>query len=598
MSVILPGKTAHPVVAMVSNRTYGLDTEAGRPCNRSRSRWSVTGRLDLQDLHHGGRHGVGHGISANLDVPVRFEAKGLGSGGARAARGHLVRAERGQLPRLDERHRCAGAVAEHRLRQADLAGRGAAHRRHGGQSWAAVLRRARHRPAYDPETNESLADFIKRYNLGSFTLGPIEVNALELSNVAATLASGGCGARPTRSTRSSTGTATRSRSPPRPASRWCRGSGQHPGERDEPRRPPTAPRGVGRFGGLGPADVGQDRHHRGAPVLGFLGFTNTLRGGELHLRRLPNPTDLCSWPLRQCGDGNPTGAASPPDLVRRDETDRRELRRRHHAADRSRATSTAPGSRVPSVSGLSQDSARERIKESGFQVADQANRSTARRPTGRWWARRRAGRPIPGSIITILISNGIPPAPPPPPPAPRRPRTASRRRAGSTVVEIPACRRSPCRCWRLRPAVAVTVRTPLSPGSGRRWQYAALTCPPRLRLENLGPAAVGSAAPAVGYAAVIERNAFVVREVTMPVLTRAPPAAGAAPVSDIHMRPTQKHKQAWLRELARWEPDLVVNTGDNLSHPAPCPRWSRPWVICCRCRACSSSAATTTSGRS
>src|SRR5215510_16306522 len=44
---------------------------------------------------------------------------------------------------------------------------------------------------YDPQSNESLADFVKRQNLGSFTLGPIEVNALELSNVAATLASGG-----------------------------------------------------------------------------------------------------------------------------------------------------------------------------------------------------------------------------------------------------------------------------------------------------------------------------------------------------------------------------------------------------------------------
>src|SRR6185312_8660075 len=44
---------------------------------------------------------------------------------------------------------------------------------------------------YDPESNESLAEFVKRQNLGSFTLGPIQVNALELSNVAATLASGG-----------------------------------------------------------------------------------------------------------------------------------------------------------------------------------------------------------------------------------------------------------------------------------------------------------------------------------------------------------------------------------------------------------------------
>jgi predicted MPP superfamily phosphohydrolase len=42
-------------------------------------------------------------------------------------------------------------------------------------------------------------------------------------------------------------------------------------------------------------------------------------------------------------------------------------------------------------------------------------------------------------------------------------------------------------------------------------------------------------------------------------------------LSDIHMRPNQRRKQAWLRELARLEPDLVVNTGDNLAHPKAVP---------------------------
>ena len=37
------------------------------------------------------------------------------------------------------------------------------------------------------------------------------------------------------------------------------------------------------------------------------------------------------------------------------------------------------------------------------------------------------------------------------------------------------------------------------------------------------------------------------------------------------MRPQQKHKQSWLRDLARWDPDLVVNTGDNLAHPKSVP---------------------------
>ena len=74
---------------------------------------------------------------------------------------------------------------------------------------------------YDPETNESLADYIKRYNLGSFTLGPIEVNALELSNVAATLASGGVWCPPNPIDKVYDRLVTRSPSPPRPAIRWC-----------------------------------------------------------------------------------------------------------------------------------------------------------------------------------------------------------------------------------------------------------------------------------------------------------------------------------------------------------------------------------------
>jgi predicted MPP superfamily phosphohydrolase len=81
----------------------------------------------------------------------------------------------------------------------------------------------------------------------------------------------------------------------------------------------------------------------------------------------------------------------------------------------------------------------------------------------------------------------------------------------------------------------------------------------------------GSAALGIGYASVLERNAFVVREVTMPVLTPGSSPLRVLHISDIHMRPTQRYKQAWLRELARWEPDLVVNTGDNLAHPKAVP---------------------------
>ena len=81
-------------------------------------------------------------------------------------------------------------------------------------------------------------------------------------------------------------------------------------------------------------------------------------------------------------------------------------------------------------------------------------------------------------------------------------------------------------------------------------------------------AAAGLAALGAGglaYASLIERNAFIVRRVSVPVLPR-----GAAPLrvlhlSDIHLVPRQQRKIEWIRSLAALEPDLVVTTGDNLA---------------------------------
>lgn len=90
-------------------------------------------------------------------------------------------------------------------------------------------------------------------------------------------------------------------------------------------------------------------------------------------------------------------------------------------------------------------------------------------------------------------------------------------------------------------------------------------------LKNSAVAAAGSLAAGIGYASLIERNAFAVREVTMPVLSPGSSPLKVLHISDIHMRPQQRRKQEWLRELARLEPDLIVNTGDNLAHPKAVP---------------------------
>src|SRR5207237_4324161 len=90
-------------------------------------------------------------------------------------------------------------------------------------------------------------------------------------------------------------------------------------------------------------------------------------------------------------------------------------------------------------------------------------------------------------------------------------------------------------------------------------------------LIRTGAVAVGSTVAGIGYASIVERNAFVLREITIPVLSPGSTPLRVLHISDIHMLPNQRRKQAWLRELASWEPDLVVNTGDNLAHPKAVP---------------------------
>lgn len=95
-----------------------------------------------------------------------------------------------------------------------------------------------------------------------------------------------------------------------------------------------------------------------------------------------------------------------------------------------------PGSVVPTVTGLDETAARQRLKESGFQVADGAASVNSSSRYGTVVGTAPSGQTIPGSIITIQVSNGIPPAPPPPPvafPFPGGPPPE----IGQTVVEIP-----------------------------------------------------------------------------------------------------------------------------------------------------------------
>lgn len=92
------------------------------------------------------------------------------------------------------------------------------------------------------------------------------------------------------------------------------------------------------------------------------------------------------------------------------------------------------------------------------------------------------------------------------------------------------------------------------------------SAPARTALTVLGTAGAVAAGAAV-WGIGIERHLFTVRFHELAVLP-----AGARPmrvlhVSDAHMAPWQRRKQRWMAALAELQPNLVVNTGDNMGHP-------------------------------
>jgi uncharacterized protein len=93
--------------------------------------------------------------------------------------------------------------------------------------------------------------------------------------------------------------------------------------------------------------------------------------------------------------------------------------------------------------------------------------------------------------------------------------------------------------------------------------------PGRLLARTLGAgAALGAGVTAY---AVWEARAYTLRSVEVPLLPAGAQPLRALHLSDVHLTPGQGRKREWLRSLADLEPDLVINTGDNIAHVEALP---------------------------
>src|SRR6195952_138720 len=403
MSVIRPGKDSHPVLAMGSNRTYGLNLDAGETMQPQPFSLVGDGAGSIFKIFTtAAALEMGMGINAQLDAPARFEAKGLGSGGAKGcpqATWCVLNAGnyRGAMSVTDALATSPNTAFAKLISQVGVQRTVDMAVKLGLRSYA-LPGTARD---YDPDSNESLADFVKRQNLGSFTLGPIEVNPLELSNVAATLASGGtwCPPNPIDKVfdRSGKEVSVTTETCQQVVPEGLANTLANALSKDD--QSGTAASAAGSAGWSLPVSgkTGTTEAHRSS---GFFGFTSAFAAANYIYDDSSSPSDLCSFPLRQCGSGNLYGGNEPartwftamkqftPDDVALPPTDPRYV-------------DGAPGSKVPSVAGMTQDLARQRLKDAGFQVADQATPVNSGAPIGSVVGTSPSGQTVPGSIVTI-----------------------------------------------------------------------------------------------------------------------------------------------------------------------------------------------------
>ena len=158
--------------------------------------------------------------------------------------------------------------------------------------------------------------------------------------------------------------------------------------------------------------TGTTESHRSS---GFVGFTNNYAGAVYIFDDSNSPSGICSFPLRECYSGDLYGGNEPArtwfEAMKPIATDYGDL---HLPPTDPRYVDGGPGGQVPDVSGLTVDTARQRLRDAGFQVADKTTSVNSSASYGAVVGTTPSGRTIPGSVVTILTSNGVAPAPPPP----------------------------------------------------------------------------------------------------------------------------------------------------------------------------------------
>ncbi len=309
MNVVEPGQDTRRILSMTSSRDYGLDLESGQTVlpqpttlvgNGAGSVFKVfTAAVALNQ---------GYGLETRFEVPKRIEMSGMGTGGAAGcpAGKYCVENSGDYASSMTLREALAHSPNTTFIKLIEEVGVPQV----VDMSVKLGLRSYEEPGSYDGE--ESIAEHIKNNNLGSYTLGPTPVNALELSNVAATLSSGGvwCEPSPVESVKDRNGEEVQLDTPScedvlDAEVAYALASGMSADT--------TIGTGAAAASGAGwsspvAAKTGTTESHQSAA---FLGFNDRFAAATYIYNDGTTVSPLCSSPVSQCSWGNLYGGYEP-----------------------------------------------------------------------------------------------------------------------------------------------------------------------------------------------------------------------------------------------------------------------------------------------
>ncbi|MDO4910087.1 MAG: transglycosylase domain-containing protein [Corynebacterium sp.] len=403
MDVIQPGTNSRKVLAMTSSRDYGLDLDKGQTVYNQPYMLTGNGAGSVFKIFTAAvaiEHGVG--VNTYIDVPRRYQAQGLGSGGASncPAGYYCVENDGAYAARMTLQQALAQSPNTAFVELIDKLGV----KNVVDMAVKLGLRSYTQAGSYDGES--SIADYVSNHNLGSFTLGATPVNALELSNVGATIASGGtwCEPSPIESITGFNNSEVNLNVPDceQVLDSGVAGALETALSQDVVNgTASSAARSAGWSGQLS-AKTGTTENYGSAA---FIGFNSVLSAAPVIFNDGTSTSPLCTSPVRQCSTGNLYGGYEPARTWFGMATAVPGAQNPTLPAVDSKYLQGTSVSNVPIVTGLSAEDAQRRIEAAGYQtrIAYTAGNGTAR---GRVVSVDTTAVRFRGDTVTIYVSDG------------------------------------------------------------------------------------------------------------------------------------------------------------------------------------------------